>query len=119
LISFLSALPYPGSTGPAHAAGDEEFAMPFERTTATSDSRPLTELRLGSTGRVAAIEGGDDLAARLLDLGLTPGAEVVVLRRAPLGGALLVRVRDFALSMRRDEAARVRLSLVEAGGQPT
>ncbi len=70
----------------------------------------LADLPIGATGTILDVVGDDVLAARLLELGLTPGAEVVLLRRAPLGGALLVRVRDYALSMRRDEAIRVSIT---------
>ncbi|MEY3012585.1 MAG: hypothetical protein RIT45_1320 [Pseudomonadota bacterium] len=74
----------------------------------------LTQLAVGSRASVSAIHGEDGLAARLLDLGLTPGAPVRLMRRAPLGGVLLVRVRDYLLALRPDEAARV--SVAEAVG---
>ena len=53
---------------------------------------------------VDAIDRQDVLAARLIELGLTPGAPIVLMRRTPFSGPLVVRVRDYELSMRRDEA---------------
>lgn len=67
----------------------------------------LLEWSVGEAGTVREIAGHDALAARLTDLGLTPGAPLRLMRRAPLGGVLLVQVRDFRLALRPDEAARV------------
>jgi len=61
---------------------------------------------------VAAVERVDRLGDRLAELGLTPGAAVEVVRRAPFGGPLVVRVRDYLLSLRRGEAAAVAVFVV-------
>ncbi|HEY6565092.1 MAG TPA: ferrous iron transport protein A [Pirellulaceae bacterium] len=67
----------------------------------------LKELRIGKRARILDVAGGDTLAARILEMGLTPG-EVVVLRSiAPLGDPLEVEIRGYRLSLRRAEAARV------------
>lgn len=58
----------------------------------------------GDLMEVVAIHRDDVLAARLTELGLTPGAPIHVVRRTPFRGPLVVRVRDYDLSMRRDEA---------------
>lgn len=42
---------------------------------------------------------------KLLSMGLTPGTEFTVIRFAPLGDPVEIRVRGFALSLRKDEAA--------------
>ena len=66
----------------------------------------LKDLLVGDRARVAGfLEGGNAYRRKLLSLGLTPGAELSVTRVAPLGDPVEIRVRGFALSLRRDEAA--------------
>ena len=69
----------------------------------------LAELAVGMRGRVVQIAGGDDLAMRLLEMGLTPGVEVFVAGQAPLGDPLELEVRGYRLSIRKSEAARVEI----------
>ena len=73
----------------------------------------LAELTSGLRGRVAEVTGSDELSLRLLEMGLTPGAEVVYLGTAPLGDPLEIEVRGYRLSLRRAEAARV---IIEPAG---
>ncbi len=66
----------------------------------------LKELVVGERARVAGFAaGGGAYRRKLLSMGLTPGVEVTVTRIAPMGDPVEIRVRGFALSVRRDEAA--------------
>lgn len=68
----------------------------------------LRDLAVGDRARVAGFtHGGDGYRRKLLSMGLTPGVEVAVTRVAPMGDPVEIRVRGFALSVRRDEAAVV------------
>ncbi len=68
----------------------------------------LGETRVGDTVRVVALDKADrSYREKLLAFGLTPGTVVSVERVAPLGDPLEIRVRGFALSLRRGEAAAV------------
>lgn len=58
--------------------------------------------------RVLAVDGDDALARRLSDLGLWPGTEVELMRRAPFGGPMVFWLRGYRLALRRAEAVRVR-----------
>jgi ferrous iron transport protein A len=49
----------------------------------------------------------DEVSARLMEMGLTPGVEVQVLGVAPLGDPIELALRGYRLSVRRSEAARV------------
>ncbi|HET9253554.1 MAG TPA: FeoA family protein [Candidatus Eisenbacteria bacterium] len=60
---------------------------------------------------VVTIVAEDELKRPLLDLGLTPGTEILVVRRAPLRDPIEVYVRGCHFSIRREEANRI---LVEA-----
>lgn len=64
----------------------------------------------GQAGRVAGIAPGA-LRARLLALGVTPGAQVRVVRAAPLGDPIEVEVRGARLSLRRAEAGAVEVEV--------
>jgi ferrous iron transport protein B len=64
------------------------------------------ELKVGEQGRVTGFESGDTAhRQKLLSMGLTPGVEFTVLRVAPLGDPVEVRVRGADLSLRSDEAS--------------
>ncbi len=69
----------------------------------------LAEMPVGARGRVSAIDGDDELSLRLMEMGLTPGVEVAVIGTAPLGDPLELELRGYRLSVRRSEAARVRV----------
>jgi len=70
----------------------------------------LDQLRVGQRARVESLDGEDALVQRLLEMGLLGGEEVEVLGAAPLGDPIEIRLRDYRLSLRRSEAARVRIT---------
>ena len=67
----------------------------------------LTALLPMQRGAVQAVRGGAVLRKRLLDMGLVPGAEISVVRVAPLGDPVEYMVKGYRLSLRRTEAAHV------------
>jgi ferrous iron transport protein A len=69
----------------------------------------LAQLPLGTSGRVVRIAGSDQISARLLEMGLTPGVDVQVLGTAPLGDPIELALRGYRLSVRRLEADRVEI----------
>jgi ferrous iron transport protein A len=71
--------------------------------------RPLAELRPGERGRVVGVGGDENAARRLMDMGLIRGTTVEVVRRAPLGDPMEVRLRGFMLTLRRTEAEHIRV----------
>ena len=81
----------------------------------THDSEgPLSDLRLGSRGRVIGLledEASGPIMRRLSNLGFVPGRIVTPLRRAPLGDPVVYLVADYELCLRHHEA---RIILVEA-----
>lgn len=70
-------------------------------------ARPLSELDPGERGKVTAIGGDADAVRRLMDLGLIRGTTLELVRRAPLGDPLEVRLRGFMLTLRRSEAEHI------------
>ena len=65
---------------------------------------PLSKMAPGEYGHVLGLCQNCDVRAHLLELGFTPGTEITVLRVAPLGDPLTVRIRGYQLSLRRREA---------------
>ncbi|MGH9941336.1 MAG: FeoA family protein [Pyrinomonadaceae bacterium] len=80
----------------------------------SSNQATVTTLDLlpaGLTARVTAVEGtgGSGVARRLMEMGVVPGAPVSVVKAAPLGDPLEVRVRGYHLALRRTEARTIRV----------
>jgi Fe2+ transport system protein FeoA len=72
----------------------------------------LDQLKVGQRAVVAALEGDDAIVQRLLEMGLFEGEEIEVAGFAPLGDPIEIRLRDYRLSLRRSEAARVQVTVL-------
>jgi Fe2+ transport system protein FeoA len=72
-------------------------------------SLSLADLPLGASGVVASVGCPRAVARRLMEMGLLPGTRVTIVRIAPLGDPLELRLRSYALSIRREEAAAILL----------
>jgi Fe2+ transport system protein FeoA len=72
--------------------------------------RRLADLVPGESGVIAGISGDPAIARRLMELGLVPGTPVEVVRLAPLGDPVELRIRQIHLSIRRSEANRIRVT---------
>ena len=72
----------------------------------------LSGVHVGTRATVRTVRGADEVSSRLLEMGLTPGTEVTLVGMAPWGGPLILALRDYRLSVRRSEAARVEIELV-------
>lgn len=71
----------------------------------------LNEMTQGQRAVVLAVDGDDAIGQRLLEMGLLEGEEVEILGFAPLGDPVEIRLRDYRLSLRKTEAARVTVRL--------
>lgn len=80
----------------------------------------LNNLTLGESATVLKVAARrPSLRQRLLEMGLLPGTEVTLLRRAPLGDPLELRLRDYTLSLRAEDAASVSVSpIARSAEQP-
>ena len=65
----------------------------------------LSDMPLNRWCRIERLEGPQADRARLIDLGFTPGEEIIITHAAPFGDPLVVRVRDALLALRKREAA--------------
>lgn len=70
----------------------------------------LDALEIGKDAIVASVDSDDPALFRhILDMGLTPGTEVTMMKHAPMGDPLEIRLRDYELTLRRADAARIEL----------
>ncbi|MGN1078182.1 MAG: ferrous iron transport protein A [Candidatus Gallimonas sp.] len=67
----------------------------------------LSEFSVGETGKIKTVSGEGKIRRRLFDVGVTPGAEVLLRKKAPLGDPLEVTIRGYELTLRKSEAACV------------
>ena len=72
--------------------------------------RTLDSLDIAESARVVGIDGTGALAVRLAELGFVPGTLVRLVKRAPFGDPLQLELRGYHLSLRRAEAARIRVA---------
>ena len=61
----------------------------------------LDDLQPGESGIIKKVEGEDSLRLHLLDMGLIPGTKVEIIKRAPLGDPVELRLRGYELTLRR------------------
>ena len=73
----------------------------------SSTKATLDGLAPNARARVVAVRGEGAVARRLMEMGVVPGAPVCVVRTAPLGDPLEVRVRNYHLALRRSEAQTI------------
>ena len=69
--------------------------------------KKLNEFKLGERGVVKRIEGEGHIRRRLFDMGVTPGADILLRKVAPLGDPVEVNLRGYELSLRKAEASCV------------
>lgn len=94
-----------------HVSGDLEEVIRkgvrHSSANATKGVLSLAEMAQGSEGKVISVDGGRAAAARLRDMGLTPGTTVKMMRSVPFSGPVEVCVRDSCLVVGRGMAKKV------------
>ncbi|SCW28151.1 ferrous iron transport protein B [Ruminococcaceae bacterium YRB3002] len=73
----------------------------------------LKELQTGKRARILSVEGDGALRQHLLDMGVIPDSEVTVVKYAPMGDPVEVRLYDYELTLRLSEAERIQVEPVE------
>ena len=74
----------------------------------------LNELQVGKTGRIERVEGEGALRQHILDMGMIPGVEVTVMKLAPLGDPMELRLHGYELTLRLSEAKNIIVEPIEA-----
>ena len=74
----------------------------------------LADMKPGVSGVVEALEGHGNIQHRLVDMGVVKGSHIMVVKVAPLGDPVEVKVKGTALALRKNEAAMI--SVAVGGG---
>ena len=64
----------------------------------------LDEFRIGDKGFVLNVLGEKRVKRRLFDMGITPGIEIYLRKKAPLGDPIEITIRGYELTLRKGEA---------------
>ena len=80
----------------------------------SNDPQTLADLGVGQCAVLGRVTSARAIRIRLLEMGLVPGTEVTVTRRAPLGDPIELSVRGYKLSIRKAEARSITLQPEEA-----
>jgi len=83
----------------------------MQNTSNVIESLSLTNLPLGADARVVSVNGEGRVIRRLLEMGVIPGVSVKVIKTAPFGDPIEVRVRGYSLAMRKNEADSIEVSI--------
>ena len=67
--------------------------------------KPLSEFNIGEHGIILSVEGEKRIRRRLFDMGVTPGTEILLRKKAPLGDPIEISIRGYELTLRNAEAA--------------
>lgn len=67
----------------------------------------LSEMKIGSQGRIVKVGGEGALRDRFLDMGLTPKTLVKVIKKAPLGDPIEITLRSYELTLRMADADKI------------
>ena len=73
--------------------------------------KTLDSFEIGDIGVVKRVAGEGQIKRRLFDMGITPGAEARLRKRAPLGDPIEITIRGYELTLRKAEAACVTMEV--------
>ena len=73
--------------------------------------KTLDTFAIGETGIVKSVSGEGKIKRRLFDMGITPGAEIYMRKRAPLGDPIEVTLRGYELTLHKTEAVCVTMEV--------
>ena len=73
----------------------------------------LDSFKIGEKGTIKTVNGEGKLRRRLFDMGVTPGAKIELIKKAPLGDPLEVHIRNYVLTLRKSEASLIIMEVDE------
>ena len=75
--------------------------------------KTLSDIQMGESAKVTAVKGNNPITRRLMEMGIVPGASVKLIKSAPFGDPLEIRVRGYHLAIRRSEAEQIEVQSAE------
>ncbi|SMD08316.1 ferrous iron transport protein A [Desulfocicer vacuolatum DSM 3385] len=73
----------------------------------------LRKMQLNQTGMIRSVRATGELGRRIRDMGLVPNTEVRVVGRAPLKDPVALRIMDFTITLRNNEADHISVEIQE------
>ncbi|MBO5772371.1 MAG: ferrous iron transport protein A [Clostridia bacterium] len=73
----------------------------------------LSQLEIGKSATVNFVAGEGKIRRRLFDMGITPGTEVFVRKKAPLGDPIEITLRGYEVALRKTEASIVTVEEIQ------
>lgn len=73
----------------------------------------LKDLKIGQSARIMSVGGTGALRQHFLDMGVIPGAEVTVVKFAPMGDPVELQIHGYELTLRLDDAAQIEAELID------
>ena len=70
----------------------------------------LANLTIGAQAKVVKVSGKTAVTHRLMEMGVIPGVAITVIKTAPFGDPIQIRVRGYSLAMRKSEAEIIEVS---------
>lgn len=71
--------------------------------------KTLKDLNIGDIGKVINLGKKGPSRRRLMDMGITPGVEIEIVKVAPLGDPIEVNIRGYELTLRKEEAQQIKV----------
>ncbi|MBR7092863.1 MAG: ferrous iron transport protein A [Clostridia bacterium] len=75
--------------------------------------KTVNDLKIGQSAIVTGLGCSGALRRRIIDMGITPGARVILRKEAPMGDPIELNIRGYELSIRRSEAREIFVVLEE------
>ncbi len=66
--------------------------------------KALSEFKIREKGVIVKVNGEGKIRRRLFDMGVTPGAKIELIKKAPLGDPIEITIRSYELTLRKNEA---------------
>lgn len=79
----------------------------------TAPDMPLTKMKKGSRAQIVRVSGAGAVKRRIRDMGVAAGSLIEVVRVAPLGGPMEVKIKGYRLTLRREEATGISVRLIQ------
>lgn len=72
--------------------------------------KSLRDVKAGETATVVKLHGDGPVRRRIMDMGVTKGVKIYVRKVAPLGDPVEIQVRNYELSLRKEDAQMIEVS---------
>lgn len=73
----------------------------------------LSMLKPGQSGIIDHVSDDTAVTIRLVELGLIPGEPIEVIKEAPLGDPVEIKIMDYYLCLRKQEAASIKIRIIK------